>query len=82
MNLGSDRKTYAEAVIGSSSFGVHSGKVTKYWGWCKGQIVAYRKHDGYLIKFDDRIAEDGTVVAGWSDWIEDLNSKDVRLLDP
>lgn len=24
MDLGSDKKTYAEAVIGSSSFGVHS----------------------------------------------------------
>ena len=59
-----------------------SGKVTKYWGWCKGQIVAYRKHEGYLVKFEDRIEDDGTVVAGWSDWIEDLNSKDVRLLDP
>ena len=28
--------------------------------------MAYKKHEGYLIKFDDRIAEDGTVVAGWS----------------
>lgn len=58
-----------------------SGKVTKYSGWCKGQIVAYRKHEGCLVKFEDRIADDGTVVAGWSDWIPDLNSKDVRLLD-
>ena len=56
--------------------------MTKYWGWCKGQIVAYRKHEGYLVKFEDRIEDDGTVVAGWSDWIEDLNSKDVSLLDP
>ncbi|CAH3178283.1 unnamed protein product [Porites evermanni] len=31
---------------------------------------------------EDRIEDDGTVVAGWSDWIADLNSKDVRLLDP
>ena len=23
-----------------------SGKVTKYWGWCKGQIMAYRKNAG------------------------------------
>ena len=59
-----------------------SAKVTKYWGWCKGQIVAYRKHEGYLIKFEDKTDDDGKVVAGWSDWIEDLNSKDVRLLDP
>ena len=59
-----------------------SGNVKKYWGWCKGQIVAYRKHDGYLVKFEDRTGDDGKVVAGWSDWIEDLNSKDVRLLDP
>lgn len=34
-----------------------------------------------IVKFEDRIADDGTVVAGWSDWIPDLNSKDVRLLD-
>lgn len=43
--------------------------------------MAYRKHEGYLVKFKDRIDDDGTVVAGWSDWIQDLNSKDVRLLD-
>ena len=59
-----------------------SGKATKYWGWYKGQIVAYQKHEGYLVKFEDRIEDDGTVVAGWSDWIADLNSKDIRLLDP
>lgn len=59
-----------------------SGKVTKYGGWCKGQIVAYRKHEGYLVKFEDRNADDGTVAAGWSEGIADLNSKDVRVLDP
>jgi hypothetical protein len=32
-----------------------SGKVTKYWGWCKGQIMAYRKNAGYLVKFADII---------------------------
>ena len=57
-----------------------SGDVTKYWGWCKGQIVAYRKHEGYLVNFADRIDSNGRVIEGWSDWIEDLNSKDVRLL--
>lgn len=44
--------------------------------------MAYRKHEGYLAKFEDKTGDDGKVVAGWSDWIEDLNSKDVRLLDP
>ena len=24
----------------------NTGKVTKYWRWCKGQIVAYRKQKG------------------------------------
>lgn len=43
--------------------------------------MAYRKNEGYLIKFDDRIVEDGTVIAGWSDWIADFNSNDVSLLD-
>ena len=57
-----------------------SGDVTKYWGWCKGQIVAYRKHEGYLVNFADRTDSNGRVIEGWSDWIEDLNSKDVRLL--
>ena len=57
-----------------------SGDVTNYWGWCKGQIVAYRKHEGYLVNFADRIDSNGRVIEGWSDWIEDLNSKDVRLL--
>ena len=57
-----------------------SGDVTKFWGWCKGQIVAYRKHEGYLVNFADRIDSNGRVIEGWSDWIEDLNSKDVRLL--
>ena len=28
--------------------------------------MAYKKHEGYLIKSDNRIAEDGTVVARWS----------------
>ena len=50
-----------------------SGDITKYWGWCKGQIVAYRKHEGYLVNFADRIDSNGRVIAGWSDWIEDLN---------
>ena len=57
-----------------------SGDVTKYWGWCKGQILAYRKHEGYLVNFADRIDSNGRVIEGWSDWIEDLNSKDVCLL--
>ena len=57
-----------------------SGDVTKYWGWCKGQIMAYRKHEGYLVNFADRTDSNGRVIEGWSDWIEDLNSKDVRLL--
>ena len=56
-----------------------TGKVTKYWGWCKGQIVAYRRNAGYLVKFKDIIDTNGTVIEGWSDWIEDLNSDDVRL---
>ena len=43
--------------------------------------MAYKKQEGYLVKFADRIDSDGTVVEGCSDWIEDLNSKDVRPLD-
>lgn len=43
--------------------------------------MVYRKYEGYLIKFDDIIVEDGIIVVGWFDWIEDLNSKDVCLLD-
>ena len=57
-----------------------SGDVIKYWGWYKGQIVASRKHEGYLVNFSDRIDSNGRVIEGWSDWIEDLISKDVRLL--
>ena len=57
-----------------------SGDVKKYWGWCKGQMVAYRKHVGYLVNFADRTDSNGRVIEGWSDWIKDLNSKDVRLL--
>ncbi|CAB4013002.1 Hypothetical predicted protein, partial [Paramuricea clavata] len=53
-----------------------SGKVTKYWGWCKGQIMAYRKNAGYLVKFADIIDTNGNVAEGWSDWIEDLKSND------
>jgi hypothetical protein len=58
-----------------------SGKVSKYWGWCKGQIMAYRKNAGYLVKFADIIDTNGNVAEGWSDWIEDLKSNDVRLID-
>ena len=44
-------------------------------------MVAYRKHEGYLVNFSDRIDSYGRVIEGRSDWIEDLNSlKDVRLL--
>ena len=57
-----------------------SGDVKKYWRWCKGQMVAYRKHVGYLVNFADRTDSNGRVIEGWSDWIKDLNSKDVRLL--
>ena len=58
-----------------------SEKETNYLGWFRGQIVAYRRQEGYLVKFEDRCDSSGKVVEGWSDWIADLNSKDVRLLD-
>ena len=58
-----------------------AGNVTKYWGWCTGIIVAYRRQDGYLVQFNDFQDSEGNVVEGWADWIEDLNSKDVHLLD-
>ena len=57
-----------------------SGKVTEYWRQCKRQIVAYRKQEGYLIKFEDRIPmTEQSLLAGWSDWITDLHSRDVCL---
>ena len=49
-------------------------------GWRKGQIVAYSKYEGYLVNFADLIDSNGRVIEGWSEWIEDLNGKDVRLL--
>ena len=52
---------------------------TKYKGWCKIQIVAYGKHEGYLVNFAVRIDSNNRVIEGWSDWIKDLNSKDVHL---
>ena len=42
--------------------------------------MAYRKHEGYLVNFANRIDRNGRVIEGWSDWKEDLNGKDVRLL--
>ena len=58
-----------------------AGNATKYWGWCTGIIVAYRRQDGYLVQFKDFQDSEGNVVEGWADWIEDLNIKDVHLLD-
>ena len=43
--------------------------------------MAYRKNAGYLVKFADIIDTNGNVAEGWSDWIEDLKSNDVRLID-
>lgn len=55
-------------------------KITKYWGWCEGTIIAYSKKEGYLVTFDDRCdPKTKEKVDGWTDWIEDLNSGDVRL---
>lgn len=43
-------------------------------------IIAYSKKEGYLVTFDDRCdPETKKKVDGWTDWIEDLNSGDVRL---
>jgi len=54
-----------------------------HWGCCKEKIVAYRKQEGNLVKFDDRSDPDtNDVIAEWYDWIENINSSDVRLLEP
>lgn len=43
--------------------------VVKNLGWIKGTVMDYDKVMGYLVQFPDDV-----------DWIQTLNSKDVRII--
>ncbi len=47
--------------------------------WFEGTITAYNRREGYFIEFD-ATKRRGSKVAEWSDWIEDLDTDDVRIL--
>ncbi|XP_031557429.1 uncharacterized protein LOC116294047 [Actinia tenebrosa] len=56
-----------------------NGGVMKYMGWFDGTIAAFNRRDGYFIEFQDS-EKDGKVIKGWTEWLGDIESNDVKLL--
>ena len=49
-------------------------------GWFKGKIVAYNKRQGYFVEYEEK-EEDRKTIPQWSDWLEDLDTNDVKIME-
>ena len=52
----------------------------QYMGWFEGKIVAYNRRQGYFVEYDEKEV-DGKRIPPWSDWLEGLNTNDVKILE-
>jgi hypothetical protein len=50
-----------------------------YLGWFEGEIMAFNRRDGYFVQFDDKEI-DGRTIKGWSEWIERIDTEDVKVI--
>ena len=52
----------------------------QYMGWFKGKIVAYNRRQGYFVEYEEKDWEDRKTIPQWSDWLEDLDTNDVKIM--